>query len=206
VAIRNHEAMGFTDAVLAGRPRSAALLERLDAATPWRALAAPIYAMPEYANTGPGRPAWDPILMLKCLLLAKWNNLSDPQLEEQLQDRISVRRLVGLSFTDATPDETTFVRFRTRLREARLHDHIFDAVVRHPLGMLKQQVGFRKVRYRGRAHNEFDFALTLIACNLKRSLSLMQEDPSPGLTAARPRAPPREDRGDPMRPQTRRVG
>jgi len=318
MAIRKNEAMGFADAVLAGGPRSAALLERLDAATPWRALAAPIFALPEYTNPGPGRPAWDPALMLKCLLLAKWNNLSDPQLEEQLQDRISFRRFVGLSFTDATPDETTFVRFRTRLREAGLHDHIFDAVVRHiegqgllvkegtlvdatiieaprgrsrgdgtstrdpeasftkkhgrthhgykghvsadlskivtdyrfttakehdsrhiddltiheekvviadsaysdrrrreglrargvidaicykrnrgqkelygwqerwnravsrlrarvehPLGMLKQQLGYRRVRYRGRARNEFDFALTLAACNLKRSLSLI---------------------------------
>lgn len=108
-----------------------ALLERLDAGTPWRELAAPIYALPEYTNPGPGRPSCDPALMIKCLMLAKWFKLSDPQLEEQLKDRISFRRFVGLSFTDATPDETTFVRFRNRLREARLHDHIFDAVVRY---------------------------------------------------------------------------
>lgn len=108
-----------------------ALLERLDAGTPWRELAAPIYALPEYTNPGPGRPSCDPALMIKCLMLAKWFKLSDPQLEEQLKDRISFRRFVGLRFTDATPDETTFVRFRNRLREARLHDHIFDAVVRY---------------------------------------------------------------------------
>jgi transposase, IS5 family len=133
MAVRQNESMGFVDAVLAelGGPRSAALLERLDAATPWERLAAPIRALPEYNNRGAGHPPWCPVLMLKCLMLAKWNNLSDPGLEEALKDRISFRKFVGLSFTDKTPDETTFVRFRDRLRQAQIHDVIFDAVVEH---------------------------------------------------------------------------
>lgn len=131
MAIRKNEPMGFADAMLSGGPRSAALLRRLDKATPWSELAAPVHALPEYARDTPGRPAWDPTLMLKCLMLAKWFNLSDPGLEEALKDRISFRRFVGLSFTDATPDETTFVRFRARLREADIHDKLFDAVVNH---------------------------------------------------------------------------
>ena len=54
-----------------------------------------------------------------------------PGLEEDLKDRNSFRRFVGLSFTDQTPDETALVRFRDRLRRAGLHDTIFDAVVKH---------------------------------------------------------------------------
>lgn len=133
MAVRKNGSMGFVDAMMAelGGPRSATLLERLDAATPWEALAAPVRALPEYANPGAGHPAWCPVLMLKCLMLQKWFNLSDPGLEEHLKDRISFRRFVGLSFTDKTPDETTFVKFRKRLREAGLHDVIFDAVVTH---------------------------------------------------------------------------
>jgi hypothetical protein len=87
--------------------------------------------LPEYNNAGAGRPPWDAVLMLRCMMLAKWNNLSDPGLEEALRDRISFRRFVGLSFTDKTPDATTFVRFRERLREARIDGAIFEAVVRH---------------------------------------------------------------------------
>jgi len=55
--------------------------------------------------------------MLKCLMLAKWFGLSDPQLEEQLRDRLSFRRFVGLGLNDDTPNETSFVNFRKRLRE-----------------------------------------------------------------------------------------
>jgi IS5 family transposase len=64
--------------------------------------------------------------MLKCVLLAKWFGLSDPQLEECLQDRLSFRRFVGLSLADATPDQTTFVRFRARLRDAGLDRDLFE--------------------------------------------------------------------------------
>lgn len=133
MAVRQNESMGFVDAMLVelGGPRSAALLEKLDAATPWETLARPIRALPEYNNKGAGHPPWCPVLMLKCLMLAKWNNLSDPGLEEALKDRISFRKFVGLSFTDKTPDETTFVKFRARLRDAGLHDTLFDAVVKH---------------------------------------------------------------------------
>lgn len=114
-----------------GGPRTRDLLGRLDAAVPWEKLAKPVLKLPEYRHRGAGRPTWPAITMLKCLLLAKWFNLSDPQLEECLQDRLSFRRFVGLSLTDATPDETTFVVFRRRLREARLHESIFEGIVAH---------------------------------------------------------------------------
>jgi IS5 family transposase len=87
--------------------------------------------LPEYTNRGAGHPPVVPGAHLKCLMLAKWFNLSDPGLEDALKDRISFRRFVGLSFTDKTPDETTFVKFRARLREAGIHDAMFEAVVKH---------------------------------------------------------------------------
>jgi IS5 family transposase len=125
---------GLVDAWTAslGGPRTAALLDRLDKAVAWDWLVKPIAALPEYrraathADNKGGRPAWPALTMLKCVLLAKWFGLSDPQLEECLQDRLSFRRFVGLSLTDATPDQTTFVRFRARLREAGLERTLFE--------------------------------------------------------------------------------
>jgi len=76
-------------------------------------------------------PPGPALTMLKCVMLAKWFGLSDPQLEECLQDRLSFRRFVGLSLTDGTPDETTFVRFRARLREANLDRRLFDETLKH---------------------------------------------------------------------------
>jgi len=132
MAERRNAALGLIDAWTAGLggPRTAALLERLDAAVPWKTLAKPIERLPEHrGGERGGRPAWPALTMLKCVMLAKWFGLSDPQLEECLRDRLSFRRFVGLSLTDATPDETTFVRFRARLREHNLDRRIFDDTV-----------------------------------------------------------------------------
>ena len=129
MAERRNAEHGLVDAWTAelGGPRTAALLGRLDAAIPWETLVKPILRLPEYrGGEKGGRPAWPAMTMLKCVLLAKWFGLSDPQLEECLQDRLSFRRFVGLSLNDATPDETTFVRFRARLREAHLDRRLFD--------------------------------------------------------------------------------
>jgi transposase, IS5 family len=79
----------------------------------------------------PGERPIDPLVMLRCLMLAKWYNLSDPQMEEQLKDRISFRRFAGLSLQDRTPDETTFVKFRARLRDAGLDQTIFQTILKH---------------------------------------------------------------------------
>lgn len=128
----------FCDLAVAGLggPKTAALLAKLDAAVPWEELVGPVLKLPEYARTIadpslPGERPIDPRVMLRCLMLQKWHNLSDPQLEEQLKDRISFRRFAGLSQQDPTPDETTFVKFRRRLREAKLDGVIFAAVLRH---------------------------------------------------------------------------
>jgi transposase, IS5 family len=74
---------------------------------------------------GAGRPPYDPLLMLKALLLQQWYRLSDAELEEALNDRVSFRRFLGLSLEDAAPDHTTLCRFRNRLVEEGLADKLF---------------------------------------------------------------------------------
>ncbi len=65
---------------------------------------------------GMGRPAWEPILLFRCLLLAQWYGLSDRQLEEAIEFRIDFRKFVGLPFDQEAPDATTFVEFRKRIQ------------------------------------------------------------------------------------------
>ena len=43
-----------------------------------------------------GRPNYDPILMVKILLLQQWYNLSDPQVEREIPDRISFMNFLGI--------------------------------------------------------------------------------------------------------------
>lgn len=111
-----------------GGPRSAAFFDRAQTLIDWPSLVAALAELTPAQPRG-GRPFWPLLVMIKCLLLAKWFGLSDPQLEEMLRDRFSFRRFVGLSVEDDTPDETTFVVFRKRLREAGKASALFDAVL-----------------------------------------------------------------------------
>jgi IS5 family transposase len=72
---------------------------------------------PMYRNKTPrgGRPNMDPVLMVKLLVLQAWYGLSDPELERQVNDRISFRHFLG--YPKKAPDYSTVWQFRERLAE-----------------------------------------------------------------------------------------
>jgi len=74
---------------------------------------------------GAGRPPFAPLTMFKALLLQQWYALSDAQLEESLNDRVSFRRFLGLGLDADAPDHTTLCRFRNRLVEVGLIERLF---------------------------------------------------------------------------------
>lgn len=112
-----------------------AFLDKCERLIPWDQLArsvADVFPPPAKGEVARGgRPHWPVKLYVKCVMLQKWFNLSDPQLEEQLRDRISFRRFVSLGLAEPTPDETSLVVFRRRLREAGHERTLFEAVNRH---------------------------------------------------------------------------
>ena len=57
----------------------------------------------------------DEVLMVKLLVLQAWYRLSDPELERQINDRISFRHFLG--YPERAPDYSTVWQFRERLAE-----------------------------------------------------------------------------------------
>jgi IS5 family transposase len=77
-----------------------------------------------------GADAYPPILLFKCLLLQKWFHIdSDPELESQVNDRISFKKFLELSLDNPSPDHSTFSRFRKRLSKNAM-DQINSAILR----------------------------------------------------------------------------
>jgi hypothetical protein len=58
------------------------------------------------------RPPFDPVCMLKVLVLQKYHNLSDEQTEFQIGDRFSFMQFLGLQPGDSVPDEKTIWDFK----------------------------------------------------------------------------------------------
>jgi len=77
-----------------------------------------------------GADAYTPLLLYKCLLLQKWFNIdSDPELENQINDRLFFKKFLGLSISKASPDYSTFSRFRARLAKKAM-DQINSEILR----------------------------------------------------------------------------
>lgn len=82
-----------------------------------------------------GNRAYSPLLLFKCLLLQKWFQVkSDPELESQINDRHSFQSFLGLSANQASPDHSTFSKFRKRLTKGK-----FDLIVGEILNQFSDQ-------------------------------------------------------------------
>jgi len=81
------------------------------------------------SSTSPyGASAYSKILLFKIILLQTWYNLSDPVVEEQINDRISFIRFLKISLDSPTPDHSTISRFRTFLIKENLFNELFQEV------------------------------------------------------------------------------
>ena len=85
--------LGFADLALASsmkHNRSLKLMEKLNAAIDWTRVETILMNHYTVGTSGEGADAYPPLLLFKCLLLQKWFHIdSDPELESQINDRIS---------------------------------------------------------------------------------------------------------------------
>ena len=75
---------------------------------------------------GPGgRPAYDYVLMFKVLILQRFYNLSEDQVEYQINDRLSFMRFLELTIADDVPDSKTVWHFKEQLIDLELIESLF---------------------------------------------------------------------------------
>ena len=64
-----------------------------------------------------GRPAYDPALLLRCLLISYLYDLSERQTEVYLNENLPAKWFVGLAVDQNAPDHSTLSVYRERLRK-----------------------------------------------------------------------------------------
>ena len=101
-------------------------LERLDKVVEWEYFRDTIEKIHKKKMVNAGPKPYDPILMFKILILQRYYNLSDAQIEYQILDRLTFCRFLGLSLNDKVPDEKTVWDFRNRLIEKGLEKDLFE--------------------------------------------------------------------------------
>ena len=96
-------------------------LRHLQAVIPWEEYGSQLLAC--YKGAGEyGRPPWDPVLMLKVLLLAQFYHLSRRDTEAYINENIPAKWFLGLAIDKPAPDYSTIADFQSRLVKNRKVD------------------------------------------------------------------------------------
>jgi len=127
------QSLGFADFALASslkHNRSLKNMEKLNEAINWSRVEEILMNHYSVGTSSEGADAYPPLLLFKCLLLQKWFRInSDPELENQINDRLSFKKFLSLSFSKPSPDHSTFSRFRRRLPKETM-DQINTEILR----------------------------------------------------------------------------
>jgi transposase len=87
------------------------------------ALTAPLYAVQI------GRPSLDPVVFFQCMLIGFFENIIyDTELEYRIADSLTLRRFLGYSLEERTPDESTLRKTRQRMPEEAFRE-VFTRVL-----------------------------------------------------------------------------
>ena len=125
--------LGFADLALASslqHNRSAKKMVELNNSINWNRVEDALMSHYTVGTSGEGADAYPPILLFKCMLLQKWFRInSDPELENQINDRLSFKKFLDLSFSKPSPDHSTFSRFRNRLSKEAM-DQVNSEILR----------------------------------------------------------------------------
>src|SRR4030043_1023503 len=98
--------------------RSLKMMEKVNQIIDWSHVENLLMGHYQAGTSKEGADAYPPSRLLKGLLLQKWFRIpSDPELENQINDRVSFKKFLGLSLDKPSPDHSTFSRFRSRLSE-----------------------------------------------------------------------------------------
>jgi len=131
----------LADAFVKAYSKGSGFLEDLLKTTEWSAFEA-LFA-PINANAK-GAPRYPPPTMFKIVLLQQWYNLSDPQAEGAVRDRLSFRRFCGIPLDAETPDHSSIWRFRQTVDKLGLSEKLLAEVNRqlHARGLIVKKGTF----------------------------------------------------------------
>jgi IS5 family transposase len=123
MAVKQTGQFSFVEALMGPKAGANAPLDRLGGLVKWYRFEKLLAHLRD--EKGPGRPGYPVLVLFKALLLQSLYGLSDRELEEALNDRLSFKRFVGLSLDEAAPDHTVLNRFRNQLGETGLLEKLF---------------------------------------------------------------------------------
>jgi len=127
-----------------------------------------------------GRPAIDPVVLFKMLLLGYLYGIrSERQLVQEIQVNVAYRWFLGFTFADKVPDSSTLSQNRRRrFRESAIYQEIFDEIV---LLAMKRRLVDGKTLYTDSTHlkanaNKHKFKKEVVQKSTRGYLEALEQD------------------------------
>ncbi|MBL4753873.1 MAG: transposase [Flavobacteriales bacterium] len=80
------------------------------------------------ATDAAGNPSYNPLIIFKMMLLQTWYGLSDPGVEDMVNENLSAMGFCGLMLEDDVPDHSTISRFRKDLTTKNAMDRLLNKI------------------------------------------------------------------------------
>ncbi|MEO5673064.1 MAG: IS5 family transposase [Chitinophagales bacterium] len=109
--------------------RVAATLEQIKLFVDWEGLEKTVQVIDKTQQGKGGRPRIPLQWMLRMVFVQHLYNLSDPELEDQMIDRKSFQKFVGIHQGIEIPDFSSLWRFKEALIEHKLENAIFNLII-----------------------------------------------------------------------------
>ncbi len=102
--------------------------EQINTLLDWKSISVTIDKYYKKGESAIGKPSYDGLLLFKMCLLQTWYGLSDYEVEDSVNDRISFSYFCGLNIDQLAPDHSTISRFRKIMTEAKAYDDLFKKI------------------------------------------------------------------------------
>merc|ERR1712224_869289 len=104
-------------------------LDKINAIVDWEKVLNLVRVVDKTNSVVGGAPHRNLLTKVKMVFLQHLYNLSDPELEDQVNDRLSFQNFAGIDYTTTVPDFTTIWRFKESLLKEGLMDKLFELIV-----------------------------------------------------------------------------
>ena len=126
--IQKHTQMSFAGNYIEKRTRRSVFFRQIDEIIDWYLFEKEIDKVYKKGQSVDGRPSYRGIVLFKMMLLQTWYNLSDPAVEDMVNDSLGAMRFCQLELEDDVPDHSTLSRFRKELVEKKAFDRLLRKI------------------------------------------------------------------------------
>ena len=120
--------MSFSQVYVERRTRKNTFMRQIDQIIDWTVIEKEINKVYKKGVSVDGRPSYAGLLLFKMQLLQIWYKMSDPGVENFVNDSLGAMRFCGLQLEDDVPDHSTLSRFRSELTEKKAYDRLLKKI------------------------------------------------------------------------------